>query len=107
MPKSPSNLSGRVRDFAAAGHLPTLLTAFLYFDFCFAIWVLNGAMAPFITAELHLSAAQTGLATSVPVLVGALLRLPIGVVAQHWGRKKVALASMLIIVAGLLAGMFL
>jgi NNP family nitrate/nitrite transporter-like MFS transporter len=104
---SQSFPSQRIRDFVSAGHLPTLLTAFLYFDFCFAIWVLNGAMAPFITAEFHLSAAQTGLATSVPVLVGAVMRLPIGVVAQHVGRKTTAMASMLLIVAGLLAGMFL
>jgi NNP family nitrate/nitrite transporter-like MFS transporter len=26
-----------------------LLASFLYFDFCFAIWVLNGAMVPFIS----------------------------------------------------------
>src|SRR5829696_6301401 len=105
MTSSQSSLSERVRDFAAAGHLPTLLTSFLYFDFCFAVWVLNGAMAPFISAEFHLSAAQTGLATSVPVLVGAVLRLPIGIIAQRWGRKPAALGSMVLIVAGLLIGM--
>ena len=63
----------RARDFLRSGHPGTLFTSLLYFDFCFAVWVLNGAMAPFITAEFHLSAAQTGLATSVPVLVGAIL----------------------------------
>lgn len=107
MVSSHSSRFGRIRDFAAAGHLPTLITAFLYFDFCFAIWVLNGAMAPFISAELELSAAQTGLATSVPVLVGAIMRLPIGIVAQHAGRKVTALGSMVLIVIGLLIGMFL
>ncbi len=90
----------------AAGHLPTLLTSLLYFDFCFAVWVLNGAMAPFISAELGLSASETGLAISVPVLVGALLRLPIGVIAQHYGRKNAALGSMVIIVIGLAIGTF-
>jgi NNP family nitrate/nitrite transporter-like MFS transporter len=105
MATSQSAASQRLRDFVSAGHLPTLLTSFLYFDFCFAIWVLNGAMAPFISAELHLSAAQTGLSTSVPVLVGALLRLPVGVIAQRWGRKRTALASMVLIVIGLLVGM--
>lgn len=46
--------------FLGAGHLPTLLTAFLYFDFTFAVWVLNGALAPFIAQELGLSHAEKG-----------------------------------------------
>ena len=41
----------RIKEFLKSGHWPTLLAAFLYFDFCFAIWVLNGAMAPFISEE--------------------------------------------------------
>jgi MFS transporter, NNP family, nitrate/nitrite transporter len=37
-----------------SGHPPTLLAAFLYFDFSFAVWVLNGAMGPFISEQFHL-----------------------------------------------------
>lgn len=43
------------KNFLRSGHLPTLLSAFLYFDFCFAIWVLNGAMGPFITEYFKLT----------------------------------------------------
>ncbi len=32
-----------LRDFRGAGHTPTLLTAFLYFDVSFMIWLLPGA----------------------------------------------------------------
>ena len=35
----------RLRDFARAGHWPTLLSAFLYFDISFMVWVLIGALA--------------------------------------------------------------
>ena len=42
-----------------SGHPPTLIASFLYFDFCFAVWVLNGAMAPFLTEQFHLTPAQT------------------------------------------------
>ncbi len=35
------------RDALKSGHTPTLFAAFLYFDFSFAVWVLNGAMGPF------------------------------------------------------------
>ena len=51
----------RFRAFRKVGHLPTLLTSLLYFDFCFAIWVLNGAMAPYISAEFGLSPSREGL----------------------------------------------
>jgi nitrate/nitrite transporter NarK len=44
------------RTFLKSGHAPTLFAAFLYFDFCFAVWVLNGAMAPFISEAYQLSA---------------------------------------------------
>ena len=51
--------------FLAAGHLPTLVAAFLYFCFSCCIWVLNGAMAPFISETFRLSPAQKGLMLSL------------------------------------------
>ena len=49
------------KTFVRSGHWPTLFAAFLYFDFCFAIWVLNGAMAPFISETFQLTAGAKGL----------------------------------------------
>jgi len=85
---------GSFKTFAAAGHWPTLFAAFLYFDFCFAIWVLNGAMAPFISEAFALTPAQKGFMISVPILAGALMRFPLGVLAQYIGRKNAALVEM-------------
>lgn len=87
-------IGARFRDFRQAGHLPTLLTSLLYFDFCFMIWVLNGAMAPFISQEFHLSDAQKGFMVSVPVLAGALMRFPLGIFSQYIGRKNAAQVEM-------------
>ena len=94
------------RAFLAAGHWPTLLASFLYFDFCFAIWVLNGAMGPFISESFHLNAAQKGFMLSVPILAGALMRFPLGVLSQYIGRKNAALVEMTLIVAALAYGFF-
>jgi len=94
----------RFRAFRSVGHLPTLLTSLLYFDFCFAIWVLNGAMAPYISAEFGLSPAQKGFMVSVPVLAGALMRFPLGVVSQYIGRKRAAQVEMGTIVLALTGG---
>lgn len=92
--------------FMRSGHMPTLLASFLYFDFTFAIWVLNGAMAPFISETFNLSAAEKGFMISVPILAGALMRFPLGLLAQYIGRKSAAMVEMGLIVLALAFGYF-
>jgi NNP family nitrate/nitrite transporter-like MFS transporter len=92
--------------FLKSGHPPTLLAAFLYFDFSFAVWVLNGAMGPFISDAFHLSPAQIGLMVSVPTLAGAFMRFPLGVLSQYIGRKNAAIVEMSCIVIALCYGFF-
>ncbi len=89
-----------------SGHPPTLFAAFLYFDFCFAIWVLNGAMGPFITETYKLSPAQTGFMISLPILAGAIMRFPLGVLAQYIGRKNAAITEMSVIMLAMAYGFF-
>ena len=92
------------KTFLKAGHAPTLFASFLYFDFTFAIWVLNGAMAPFIGESFHLDAAQKGFMVSVPIIAGALMRFPLGVLSQYIGRKNAAMVEMGLIIVGLIYG---
>ena len=92
------------KTFLKAGHPPTLFAAFLYFDFTFAIWVLNGAMAPFISETFGLDAAQKGFMVSVPIIAGALMRFPLGVLSQYIGRKNAAMVEMGLIVIALIYG---
>ncbi len=94
------------RTFLKSGHAPTLFASFLYFDFCFAVWVLNGAMAPFISETFNLTAAQKGFMISVPILAGALMRFPLGVLAQYIGRKNAAMVEMALIICALTGGYF-
>ncbi|GAC1658131.1 MAG: nitrate/nitrite transporter [Acidobacteriaceae bacterium] len=94
------------RSFLKSGHSPTLFAAFLYFDFSFAVWVLNGAMGPFITESFHLTPAQTGLMIAVPTFAGALMRFPLGVISQYIGRKNAAIVEMSAIVMALVYGFF-
>jgi nitrate/nitrite transporter NarK len=53
--------------FLKAGHWPTLLAAFLYFDLAFMVWVLLGPLGVQIAKDLGLDAAQKGLMVAVPV----------------------------------------
>ncbi|MBA4255156.1 MAG: MFS transporter [Polaromonas sp.] len=94
------------RTFLKSGHAPTLFAAFLYFDFCFAVWVLNGAMAPYISEAFQLTPAQKGFMISVPILAGAFMRFPLGILAQYIGRKNAALTEMGLILLALLWGFF-
>ncbi len=94
------------KTFLRSGHGPTLFAAFLYFSFSCCIWVLNGAMAPFISETFKLSPAQKGLMLSVPIIAGALMRFPLGVLAQYIGRKRATLVEMALIAVAMLFGFF-
>ena len=94
------------RSFLKSGHSPTLFAAFLYFAFSCCIWVLNGAMAPFISETFNLSPAQKGLMLSIPILAGALMRFPLGILSQYIGRKKATLVEMGLIAVAMLFGFF-
>ena len=43
----------RLKDFAKSGHPPTLLSAFLYFDISFMVWVLIGVLGVHIADVSH------------------------------------------------------
>ena len=45
----------KLRDLKTSGHWPTLLTAFLYFDFSFMVWTLLGALGVQIAETLQLN----------------------------------------------------
>ena len=93
------------KTFLKSGHSPTLFAAFLYFTFSCAIWVLNGAMAPFIKETYQLTASQMGLMLSVPIIAGALMRFPLGLLAQYIGRKSATLVEMGMICVAMVFGL--
>src|SRR5262249_33731251 len=97
IPSALATVMTAFRQFLRSGHGPTLFAAFLYFMFSCLVWVLNGAMAPFISETFGLDAAHKGLMLSVPIVAGALMRFPLGVLSQYIGRKNATLVEMGII----------
>ena len=91
----------RFREFLGSGHAPTLWSSLLYFGFSCAVWVINGAMAPFIQESFRLTPTQMGMMLSIPIFAGALMRFPLGILAQYIGRKNATLVEM----AGIFAAM--
>ena len=93
--------------FWKAGHPSTLLAAFLYFDLSFMVWVVLGPLGVQIASDLNLNAAQKGLMVATPVLAGALLRIVMGVMVDHFKPKMAgAIGQVIVIVALVIAWYF-
>ncbi|RJG07010.1 NarK/NasA family nitrate transporter [Noviherbaspirillum cavernae] len=88
--------------FWKAGHTPTLLASFFYFDLSFMVWVILGPLAVQISNDIGLTPSQKGLMVATPLLAGALLRIVMGVLVDHLKPKKAGLIGQLIVIAGLL-----
>ncbi len=85
----------KIKEFLKIGSPTTLFSAFLYFDISFMIWVMIGALGIFITDEFGLTPAQKGMLVSIPLLGGALLRIPMGLLSDKFGSRRVALTGMI------------
>jgi MFS transporter, NNP family, nitrate/nitrite transporter len=88
--------------FWKSGHTPTLLSAFLYFDIAFMIWVILGPLGVQIAADLGLTPAQKGLMVATPVLAGGILRVVMGVLVDHLKPKRAGLIGQLIVIGAML-----
>src|SRR5262245_39191637 len=81
----------------SSGHLsgatgsPTsaLLLATISFALSFAAWGLVGGLASVFTSLYGLTASQTALLVAVPVLLGSLARLPMGMLTDRFGGRVV------------------
>ena len=86
------------------GHKPTVFAAFLHFDLSFMIWVLLGALGVSISESLGLSAAQKGLMVAIPILSGSLMRIPLGLLSDRFGGRRVGIGMLLALFVPLLIG---
>ena len=80
-------------DLKRSGHAPTLFCAFLHFDISFMVWVILGALAPFISldkaiAPHGMSAGEKGLMIAIPLLGSAFFRILFGFMSDKFGSKN-------------------
>jgi len=88
------------KDFKKSGHWPTLLAAFLYFDFSFMTWVTLGPLIVYITRELNIPVGEKFTLVAIPILAGAILRVPLGILCDHIGAKITGTIAQIIVIAG-------
>jgi NNP family nitrate/nitrite transporter-like MFS transporter len=93
-----------LRGFLKAGHWPTLLCAFLYFDISFMIWTLPGGLANSIGPGFRLNSFEWGLMLAIPILSGSLLRLVLGPLADHIGARRTGIVGLCLTTIPLLLG---
>ena len=89
------------KSFLQAGHTPTLIAAFLYFDLAFMVWVLLGPLGVQIANDLGLTPAQKGLMVATPLLTGAFLRIVMGVLVDQVKPKLAGAIGQVIVMAAL------
>ncbi len=69
--------------------MSTLFASTFAFMVCFAVWMMFGVIGIPIRESLGLNNTQFGLLTSTPVLLGAVMRLPLGIWTDRFGGRVV------------------
>ena len=81
-----------VQERAGAGAQLALAT--LAFTACFYAWSLLGPLSPDLQDSLALSDVQTSVMVAVPVLLGSLMRIPLGWLTDRLGGRRIFTALM-------------
>ena len=90
--------------FRKAGHTPTLIASFLYFDVSFMVWVILGPLGPFIGDALKLTATQKGFLIALPLLAGSIFRPIMGLLADRIGGRRTGLIGLALTLIPLMVG---
>jgi MFS transporter, NNP family, nitrate/nitrite transporter len=78
------------------GSTAALVLATVAFAVCFAVWGLISPLAPLYRDLYHLSGTEVGLLIAVPVILGSLARIPLGLATDRFGGRIVFPSLMLV-----------
>lgn len=76
------------------GNAGALTLATVAFTVCFYAWALLGPLGPDLQEELGLSDTQLAITVAIPVLLGSVMRIPLGVITDRYGGRRVFTALM-------------
>ena len=69
----------------------------LAFTVNFAVWTMFSVIGIKIKGELGLSETEFGLLIATPILTGSLVRLPLGILTDRFGGRRVYFVQMLLV----------
>lgn len=80
----------------------------LAFTVCFAVWMMNGVLITFLADNrvYEFSKSEMGWLIGIPVLTGAIFRLPVGMLADRFGGRPVFAIVMLLTAVGVFLDSF-
>lgn len=64
----------------------------------FMVWVILSSLMPFIKADIPLTASQISWVTACPVILGSLLRIPIGFWTNRYGARVIFSISFVLLI---------
>lgn len=76
-------------DRSSNGNPTALALGTAAFGVCFIAWALLGPLGPDLQEQLGLSDTQLSLTVAVPVLLGSLMRVPLGAMTDRYGGRIV------------------
>lgn len=88
------------------GRVLTLNT--VAFTFCFAVWLLYGALIKYLTSVglYSWTPSEVGMLIAAPILTGSVLRLPVGLLTDRFGGRPVFTGVLLVSAVGVLSVCF-
>ncbi|MCK5830705.1 MAG: NarK/NasA family nitrate transporter [Methylococcales bacterium] len=88
--------------FLQSGHKNTLISAFIYSDMSFMVWVMIGPLVIYIAQDLNLTEAQQYTLVTLPLLAGVIFRVPVGILVDRFAPKRTGLVLQLTVILVLL-----
>lgn len=82
-------MSSPDRANATDGNSRALALATLAFGICFYAWSLLGPLGPDLQDQLSLTETELALTVSIPVILGSLMRIPLGLLTDRFGGREV------------------
>jgi NNP family nitrate/nitrite transporter-like MFS transporter len=79
---------------ARRGNPRALTLATTSFAVCFFAWALLGPLGPELQDHLGLSDTQLAITVAIPVLLGSLMRVPLGILTERFGGRRMFTALM-------------
>jgi NNP family nitrate/nitrite transporter-like MFS transporter len=64
------------------------------FTVCFFAWSMLGPLGPTLQKQLSLSEFQLAVAVAIPVVLGSVMRIPVGILTERYGGRRVFTALM-------------
>lgn len=86
---------GRPTNEEATHNTLQLTLSTVAFALCFAVFGSVSAMMPVLKKQFHLAPLQTSIAMAIPVLLGSLGRIPLGLLTDRFGGRKIFTITMI------------